>query len=79
MVKNQTKIRNFSPASSYLLVEFANWCSDELSKKQKDFKIDVINVNNKKCAPKLVSFNEKRIEKESDDLCCRKLTLKVEF
>ena len=34
-------------------------------RKQKDFKIDVINVNNKKCAPKLVFFNEKKIEKDS--------------
>ena len=25
------------------------------------------NVNNKKCAPKLVFFNEKKIEKDSDD------------
>jgi hypothetical protein len=24
-------------------------------------------VNNKKCAPKLVFFNEKKIEKDSDD------------
>ena len=24
-------------------------------------------VNNKKCAPKLVSFNEKKNEKDSDD------------
>ena len=77
--KNQTKIRNLSPASSYLLVEFANWCSDELSKKQKDFKIDVINVNNKKCAPKLVFFDEKKIEKDSYDFRHRKLIMKVEF
>ena len=32
-------------------------------RKQKDFKIDVINVNNKKCAPKLVFFNEKKLRK----------------
>ena len=25
------------------------------------------NVNNKKCAPKLVFFNERKIEKDSDD------------
>ena len=25
------------------------------------------NVNNKKCAPKLILFNEKKIEKDSDD------------
>ena len=25
------------------------------------------NVNDKKCAPKLIFFNEKKIEKDSDD------------
>ena len=35
------------------------------------------NVNNKKCAPKLIFFNEKKIEKDSDNFWCRKLTLKV--
>ena len=36
------------------------------------------NIDNKKCAPKLVFFNEKKIEKDSDDCqqCWRrKLTL----
>ena len=28
-----------------------------------DNKIDVINVKNKKCAPRLIFFNEKKIEK----------------
>ena len=37
------------------------------------------NVNNKKCAPKLVFINEKKIEKNSDDFWHRKLTLKVKF
>ena len=36
-------------------------------------------VNNKKCAPKLVFFNEKKIEKDSDDFWHRKFTLKVQF
>ena len=31
----------------------------------------------KKCAPKLVFFYEKKIEKDLDDFCHRKLTLKV--
>ena len=31
----------------------------------------------KKCAPKLVFFNEKKIEKDSDDFWRRKLTFKV--
>ena len=34
-------------------------------------------VNSKKCAPKLIFFNEKKIEKDSDNFWCRKLTLKV--
>ena len=36
-------------------------------------------VNNKKCAPKLVFYNEKKIEKDSDDFRHRKFTLKVQF
>ena len=35
------------------------------------------NVNNKKCAPKLIFFKEKKIKKDSDDFWYRKLTLKV--
>ena len=35
------------------------------------------NVNNKKHAPKLIFFNEKKIEKDADNFWCRKLTLKV--
>ena len=35
------------------------------------------NFNNKKRAPKLIFFNEKKIEKESDNFWQRKLTLKV--
>ena len=35
------------------------------------------NVNNKKCAPKFIFFNEKKIEKDSDNFWYRKLTLKV--
>ena len=37
------------------------------------------NDNNKKCAPKLIFFNEKKIEKDSDNFWHRKLTLKVTF
>ena len=36
------------------------------------------NANVKKRAPKLIFFNEKKIEKDSDDFWYRKLTLKVE-
>ena len=35
-------------------------------------------VNNKKCAPKLIFFKEKKIEKDSDNFWYRKLTLKGE-
>ena len=35
------------------------------------------NVNNKKCAPKLIFFNEKKIEKDLDNFWYRKLTLNV--
>ena len=37
------------------------------------------NVNNNKCAPELIFFNEKKIQKDSDDFWHRKLTLKVKF
>ena len=36
------------------------------------------NVNNKKCAPKLITFNEKN-EKDYDDFLNRKLTLKFKL
>ena len=36
------------------------------------------NVNNKKCAPKLVFFNEKKI-RDLDDFYHSELTLKVKF
>ena len=35
------------------------------------------NINNKKCPPKLIFFNGKKIEKDSDNFLYRKLTLKV--
>ena len=35
------------------------------------------NVNNKKHAPKLISFDEKKIEKDSDNFWHTKFTLKV--
>ena len=39
-----------------------------LHKNQQIYKLILSqNVNNKKCAPKLVFFNEKRNEKDSDD------------
>ena len=50
------------------LLNFENWSSDKLSKighhfiKYSDLEID---VTNKKCAPKFVFFNEKKIIKIS--------------
>ena len=37
------------------------------------------NANNKICAPWLTFFNEKKIQKDSNDFWHRKLTLKVKF
>ena len=55
-------------------MNFENWHNAELSKIGHHFSNDMIlkimllkNVNNKKCAPKFIFFNEKKIEKDSDD------------
>ena len=68
------------------LLNFENWFSGKLSKVRHHFSNKVIlklilakNVGNKKCLPKLLFFNEKQIEKYSDDFPHRKLTLKVKF
>ena len=37
------------------------------------------NVNNKKCAPKLILFNENVFWKDLDNFCHRKLTLKIKI
>ena len=43
------------------LLNFENWFNGELSKIGNNFSDKVIkNVNNKKCAPKLALFNEKK-------------------
>ena len=54
-------------------MNFENWCNGELSKIGHHFSNKVIlkmmlskNINNKKCAPKIVCFNEKN-QKDSDD------------
>jgi hypothetical protein len=56
------------------VLNFEFWINGELSKIGHHFINKVIlklislkNVNNKKCAPKLVFFNEKKNEKDSDD------------
>jgi hypothetical protein len=49
-----TKLERFLPKNKNTLRKLLNF----------DFKIDVFNnVNNKKCAPKLVSFSEKNLRK----------------
>ena len=63
------------------LLNFEFWINGELSKighhfsNKVIFEIDFI----KKCASKLVFFNEKKNDEDSDNFCHRKLTLKVEF
>jgi hypothetical protein len=39
--------------------------------------LDLKIFNKKKCAPKLIFFNGKKIEKDSDNFLYRKVTLKV--
>ena len=53
-------------------LNFENWSSGELSKIGHHFR------KYKNCGPKFVFFN-KKIDKDSDDFWCRKLTLKVKF
>ena len=48
-----TKLERFLPKNQHTqkkLLNFENWVNGEVSK----------NVNNKKCAPKLIFFNEKK-------------------
>ena len=56
------------------LLNFENWVNGEVSKIRSHFRNESRsilklskNVNNKKCAPKLIFFNEKKIEKDSDN------------
>ena len=72
-----TKLERFLHKSQHTqrkLLNFEFWINAELSKIGHHFSNEVIqklilskNVNNKKCAPKLVFFNEKKIEKDSND------------
>ena len=68
------------------LLNFENWVNGEVSKIRRHFRnksCSILklskNVNNKKCAPKLIFFNKSKIEKDSDNFWHRKLTLKVKF
>ena len=69
-----TKLERFLPKNKHTQrksLNFENWVNGEVLKighhfsKESDLKIDAIkNVNNKKCAAKLVFFNENKIEKD---------------
>ena len=37
------------------------------------------NVNNKKCAPNLIFFNEKKIEKDSDNIWQKKIDFECQI
>ena len=71
-----TELERFLPKSqnaqrkSWNFENFENWCSGELSKIRHHFIHKVTqklmlsrNVNNKKCAPKLIFFYEKKLRK----------------
>ena len=67
-------------------MNFENWCNGEVSKfehyfsKKSNLKVGSLsNVNNKKWAPKLIFFNDKKIEKDFDDFIVNKSTLKVKL
>ena len=72
-----TKLERFLPKSQNAQRKswnFENWCSGELSKIRHHLIHKVTqklmlskNVNNQKCAPKLVCFNEKNNEKDSNE------------
>jgi hypothetical protein len=67
-----TKLERFLNKNQHTqrkLLTFEFWINGEhhFSNKKKIKLILSKNVNNKKCAPKLVFFNEKKIEKDSDD------------
>ena len=68
-----TKLERFLPKNQHTqrkLLKFENWVNGEVSK----------NVDNKKCAPKLIFFNgKKKNGKDSDNFRHKKLTLKVKF
>ena len=71
-----TKLERFFPKNQHAqrkLLNFKNWCNGELSKIGHYFSNKAIeklmiskNVNNKKCAPKLIFFNEKN-DNDLDD------------
>ena len=72
-----TKLDRFLPKNQHTqrkLLNFENWVNGEVSKIRRHFRnktrsilILSKNVNNEKCAPKLIFINEKKIEKDSDN------------
>ena len=68
-----TKLERFLPKNQHTrrkLLNFENWVNGEVSKIRRHFRnksrsILMLskNVNNKKCAPKLIFFNEKKLRK----------------
>jgi hypothetical protein len=69
-----TKLERFLDKNQHTqrkLLNFEFWINGELSKIGHHFSNKKMilskNINNKKCAPKLVFFNGKKIEKDSDD------------
>ena len=68
----RTKLERFLPKNQHTqrkLLNFENWVNGEVSKIGHHFRKLMLSkiVNNKKCAPKLIFFNEKKIEKDSDN------------
>ena len=71
--RGDTKLERFLPKHQHTqrkFMNFENWCNGELSKIGHHFSNKGIeklmiskNVNNKKCAPKLIFFNEKKLRK----------------
>ena len=72
-----TKLKRFLPKNQHTqrkLLNFGNWVNGEVSKirhhfrnKSRSILMLSKNENNKNCAPKLIFFNEKKIEKDSDN------------
>ena len=66
-----TKLERFLPKNQHTqrkLMNFENWVNGEMSKIRRHFRnksrsilILSKNVNNKKCAPKLIFFNKKKL------------------
>ena len=68
------KLERFLPKNQHTqrkLLNFENWVNGEVSIILENKVIQKLmlskNVNNKTCAPELIFFNEKRIEKDSDN------------